>query len=287
MRGFQFGLLLTGLTIWCVSAQAEQDVMMFGLKIEQADFVGGRVQSTLKHGRTVTIDLGASEGLRPTHRLWLFRRVDGQFHKIGRIEVATTLREASVAITENLVRARRGDLAVIAAKDLDVWHGEDILLRRIKNRIVDNQIANRYSTFQREFHGRALLQQLSTQRDIKHAFWRQSLLRLRPAGPAYFDISILKSMSRQRPDRRAIRFHPDRLAVRDPERLFDTDTGEFIGFPLELYLAKAQETAASTSSDDDSQDPPVKSNAAVPAIPKLRTPMYEYELLRKFLQQQS
>jgi len=287
VRGFRRGWLLAGLAMWCVSAQAEQDVMMFGLKIEKGDYIGGRVRSTLKHGRTVTIDLGASEGIRPTHRLWLFRRIEGQFQKIGRVEVATTLQEACVAITDNLVRARRGDLAVIAAKDLDVWHGKDILLRRIKNRIVDNQITNRYSTFQREYNGRALLQQLSSHRDIKHAFWRQQLLRLRPVGPTYFDISILKSMSRQRPDRRAIRFHPDRLAARDPERLFDTETGEFIGFPLEVYLAKAQSKAASGSPDDDLQNPPVTSSADVPAVPRMRTPMYEYERLRKFLQQRS
>ncbi|MEO1999567.1 MAG: hypothetical protein ABGZ17_30350 [Planctomycetaceae bacterium] len=268
----------------CATVQADEDVLMFGLKIERDDYIGGRVSSTLKLGRTVTIDLGAREGIRPTNRLWIFRRIDGQFRKVGRVEVARTLQQSSVAITENLVRARRGDLVIIPAKELDVWHGKDPLERRIKNRIVEHQISNRYSTFEREYFGRSLLQQLAASRDIKHAVRRYELLRHRPKGPAYFDISILKSMSRQRVDRRPTQFHPDRLAARDPLRVFHVSTGEFIGFPLEVYDPNPEETGNA----DPTQNTPTAGDALpITDVPELRTSMFEYERLRAFLGRQN
>jgi hypothetical protein len=157
------------------------------------------------------------------------------------------------------------------------------LKRRIKNRIVEHQISNRYSTFEREHFGRPLLQQLAANRDIKHATRRYKFLRHRPRGPAYFDISILKSMSRQRVDRRPTQFHPDRLAARDPQRVFDVSTGEFIGFPLEVYDPNPEETGNA----DPTQPPPTTSDAPpITDVPDLRSGMFEYQRLRAFLSQQ-
>ena len=276
--------IIACLAACCTTAQADDDVLMYGMKIEPYDFIGGRVVSTLKHGRTLTIDLGAREGIQPTNRLWVFRRKAGQFHRMSRVEVASTLQQASIATTENRFRALPGDLVVIPARQLDVWHGQDPLERRIKNRIVEHQISNRYSTFEREHFGRPLLLQFAAARDIKHAARRYDLLRYRPKGPAYFDISILKSMSRQRVDRRPTQFHPDRLAARDPERIFHIQTGEFIGFPLQVVTPDNPGTVQNTTSP---AAPDTAQSTDTADIPELRTGMFAYEPLRGFLRQQN
>jgi len=163
---------------------------LFGGRIMRGDYVGGSV--TYARGRSVIIDLGYAHGVVPGHDFLAFRRQGTYYRLVSKLRIGTARRKTSFGSPVARAEIRTGDIVMIAASKLMIWHGRrdwvgtNSLRRRFATR------GDRVSDTGDDRIDRDDLFELSSRNQSTFKQWRKELDDYRPGGPALWDTSAMR-----------------------------------------------------------------------------------------------
>lgn len=271
-------LLAAGMCLSSVTgvraAPALDEVMLYGVPVRPYDYLGARI--TAASGNTASLGMGAKDGLRQHDSLWLFREIDDVYRKIGTVVAFEVKERSTLVVGQGGLQLAAGDLAVIPARELDLFVTRKRFDYRVRRQIVEQQGKNSYDTRQFQANGAELLLSRSVERALQYDAWRRRSFRIRPAGPAFYNITILRAVADSIETRMGARKARPLTAAERIERLVIPETGEFIGFPLTIFSFDPQ----SSDEDEDGLSEQLTDRAELPLG---YDPMKAFRPLRAYL----
>ena len=200
---------------------------LLGITLRRYDYLGGRIVGSV--GRHATLNMGIAQGIRPTFELWVFRKIDGQYQRIGKVVVVRVRQQTSTVESISRIELKHKDLAVICADDLDIWTDNIRPLRNVvKERIIRDSSRNYYDTFDTRAIAKEIINERVMERNAKVETVTERVEQLRPDRPAFYAIARLRvsMLDKTSITQRSSDFDVNLNQIADPV------TGRIVGFPI-------------------------------------------------------
>ena len=221
-------LMLLAAVVLGIAAEARAvEPKLLGITLRRYDYLGGRIVGSV--GRHATLNMGIAQGIRPTFELWLFRKIDGQYRRIGKVAVVRVRQQTSTVESVSRVELKHKDLAVICADDLDIWTDNIRPLHNIvKERIIRDNSRNYYDTFDSRAIAKEIINERVMERNARVEIVSERVEQLRPDRPAFYAIARLRvsMLDKTSINQRSSKFDVNLNQIADPV------TGRIVGFPI-------------------------------------------------------
>ena len=164
------------------------DAILFDAKVNRRDYVGGTITST--RGRTAFIDLGYEHGVVKGNKFWVFRKIGGDYRRVGLLEITLVKRKMAIGITRRILPRRR-DSVVISAADLNLWRGRTTDEAKRLRRMLAERERRGYDTNDTRVDREDLLEE-RPRNVMKLKTWRSRLAELKPSGSVFWETTGLR-----------------------------------------------------------------------------------------------